>query len=158
MIISRGTVFQGGLLWVAAPSCSYLCVSFYVRLCVNRVQDDGGNLISTMTFNHEVVRSIKINVTVVDPEGLNDTETLTVLIADVNDPPTISVPPLNVSENRPAGTTVAGRVTAYDEDEAYLATQGFTPRLRFDLNSNDPNLVGQLPFSIHPVCAATACT
>jgi hypothetical protein len=104
-----------------------------------------------MTFNHEVVGSYNITVTVVDPEGLNDTETLTVYITDVNDPPSLTFTALNVSENRAVGSVVTGKVTGYDEDEAYLATLGFTPRLRYALVMADPSWEGPTPFAIHPV-------
>ncbi len=82
----------------------------------NSFQIVGGALQSAASFNYEAKNSYSILLRSTDQDGLSVQTTHTIVVTDVNDPPTaIVLSASQVAEHLPAGTTI-GTLSTSDED------------------------------------------
>ena len=93
---------------------------------------DGDRLVTDAPLDHEALASQAIEVQATDPGGLSTSQTFTIAIDDVNEPP--SAPAIDstaIEENSPVGTEV-GRLSSSDPDAG--------DSVSFSLTANPGNL------------------
>lgn len=111
---------------------------------------EGANLQTLQTFNYETKNRYSIRARTTDLEGLYLEKIFTILVNDVNEPPTaLTLSNTEINENIPAGSTIAA-LTTEDEDLNDLHTYTLTNGSGADDNSafkiqNDTLLIQNSP-------------